>query len=115
RMPPKGPGLTRRQIALLRAWIDQGAIWPESARQPGRGSHWAYRPLARAALPAVKDRAAVRNPIDAFIQARLESAGLSPAPPADQRTLIRRLTFDLTGLPPTPAEVDAFLADGRPD
>jgi hypothetical protein len=115
RMPPKGAGLTRRQIALLRAWIDQGAAWPISARQPARGAHWAYRRLHRPALPAVKDRSSVLSPIDSFVQARLESAGLTAAPPADRRTLIRRLTFDLTGLPPTPAEVDAFLADGRPD
>jgi hypothetical protein len=115
RMPPKGAGLTRRQIALLRVWIDQGAIWPESARSPARGTHWAYRPLIRPALPSVKDRSALSNPIDAFIQARLEAANLSPAPPADRRTLIRRLTFDLTGLPPSPAEVEAFLADRRPD
>ncbi len=114
-MPPKGPGLTGRQVALLRSWIDQGAVWPESARQPSRGTHWAYRPLVRPALPAVRNRAAVANPIDAFVQSRLEAAGLTPAPPADRRTLIRRLTFDLTGLPPTPSEVDDFLADRRPD
>jgi hypothetical protein len=115
RMPPKGACLTARQIAILRAWIDQGADWPMSARQPERGTHWAYRPLVRPALPEIKDCSVVRNPIDAFVQSRLESADLSPAPPADRRTLIRRLTFDLTGLPPTPDDVVAFLADTRPD
>jgi hypothetical protein len=115
RMPPKGPGLSRRQIALLRAWIDQGAAWPASAPAPARSAHWAYRPLVRPALPAVKDRAAVRNPIDAFVQARLEAARLAPAPPADRRTLIRRLSYDLTGLPPAPEAIDAFLNDRSPD
>jgi hypothetical protein len=115
RMPPKGAGLTSRQIALVRAWIDQGAAWPIAARQPGRGAHWAYRPLVRPAVPSVEDRCLVLTPIDAFVQARLEPAHLEPAAPADRRTLIRRLTFDLTGLPPTPAEVDAFIADMRPD
>jgi cytochrome c553 len=114
RMPPQGKGLTRRQIALLRAWIDQGAAWPASAAGQPAGGHWAYRRLARPAVPAVKDRAALANPIDAFVQARLEAAHLSPAPPADRRTLIRRATYDLLGLPPSPAEVRAFLDDRRP-
>ena len=115
RMPPKGSALTPRQISLLRAWIDQGAVWPASSLPASGAGHWAYRPLTRPLIPRVKDRAAVRNPIDAFVQARLEAAGLSPAPAADRRTLIRRLTFDLVGLPPAPAEVDAFLADSSPD
>jgi hypothetical protein len=115
RMPPKGAGLTRRQIAVLRAWIDQGARWPESARAPSGDRHWAYRPLVRPEAPAVKDRERLSNPIDAFILASLEKAGLSPAPRAERRTLLRRATFDLLGLPPTPEEVEAFLADHRPD
>jgi hypothetical protein len=76
---------------------------------------WAFRPPSRPAVPVVKHRAWVRNPIDAFIAARLEKAGLDPAPEADRLTLIRRVTFDLTGLPPTPEEVDAFVQDQRPD
>jgi mono/diheme cytochrome c family protein len=115
RMPPKGPGLTPRQVAVLRAWIDQGASWPALADGPAKGAeHWAFRPLERPAVPALKRPGWARNPIDAFVLARLEAAGLAPAPPADWRTLLRRVTFDLTGLPPTPEEVDAFLADDRP-
>jgi mono/diheme cytochrome c family protein len=115
RMPPRGAPLTPRQIALLRAWIDQGAEWPTTARAAGAGAHWAYRPLVRPTVPEVQDRSRVRNPIDRFVQARLEAAGLAPAPPAERRALIRRLSFDLLGLPPAPEEVDAFLADARPD
>jgi hypothetical protein len=81
----------------------------------GPADHWAWKPPVRPAVPAVRDAGWVRNPIDAFILARLEQAGLRPAAPADRPTLIRRVTFDLTGLPPTPAEVDAFLADNSPD
>ncbi len=77
--------------------------------------HWAYKPIVRAPLPAVTDRAWVRNPIDAFILASLEEVGGKPSPEASRVALIRRLTFDLTGLPPTPAETTAFLADSRPD
>src|SRR5262245_32757780 len=76
---------------------------------------WAYRAPTRPELPAVKDRAWLRNPIDAFILAKLEAAGLRPAPEADRATLLRRVTFDLTGLPPTPEEMDAFVADRSPD
>src|SRR5262245_6829826 len=116
RMPPSGPGLTPRQVAVLRAWVDQGASWPDSAAALASTSgHWAYRPLVRPAVPAVQDRDGLLNPIDAFIQARLEAARLSPAPPAERRLLIRRLSFDLTGLPPAPQEVDAFVSDSRPD
>ncbi|HXG13215.1 MAG TPA: PSD1 and planctomycete cytochrome C domain-containing protein, partial [Gemmataceae bacterium] len=107
-MPPPTTGkkLTPEQIALVKQWIDQGAPW---------SSHWAFVPPQRPALPKVKDGAWPRNPIDHFILARLESEGLAPSPEADKVTLIRRVTLDLTGLPPSPAEVDAFLADPRPD
>jgi len=77
-------------------------------------SYWAFQPVKDPARPAVKDPALVRSPIDAFVLAKLEERGLTPAPPAEKRTLIRRVTFDLTGLPPSPAEIDAFLADDSP-
>src|SRR5262249_20748066 len=76
---------------------------------------WAFRPPVEPSVPRVKDPAWTRGPIDAFILERLEAKGLHPAPIADRATLIRRATFDLTGLPPTPEEVDAFVADARPD
>src|SRR5205807_2420261 len=106
-----GPPLSARQIALLRAWIDQGAPWPADATP----THWAYVKPLQPALPAVKGTARPRNPIDAFVLARLEQAGLAPSPEADRARLLRRVSLDLTGLPPTIAEVDAFLADPRPD
>ncbi len=102
---PMGGQLSEKQIATLRAWIEQGASWT---------THWAFVPPVRPAVPSVK-RGAISNPIDAFILARLEKEGLRPSPPADKVTLIRRVTLDLTGLPPTPAEVDGFLADHSTD
>lgn len=108
RMPPAKTGkkLTDAQVQLIRRWIEQGAEFK---------GHWSFIPPTRPALPAVKDAGWVRTPIDRFILARLEREGLRPSAVADRVTLIRRLTLDLTGLPPTPAEVDAFLADTRPD
>jgi mono/diheme cytochrome c family protein len=118
KMPPKGPALTTAEVGKLRAWIDAGAKWPAtSTAAAGRrtSSHWAFQPLARPALPAVKKNAWVRTPIDRFVLARLEKEGIAPSPEADRVTLLRRLSLDLTGLPPTPEEVDAFLADTRSD
>ena len=108
RMPPARAGrqLSRREVALLRRWIEQGAKWQK---------HWAFLPPRRPPLPRVKDARWPRNGIDAFVLARLEREGLAPAPEAERTTLLRRVTLDLTGLPPTPAEVDAFLADRAPD
>ena len=108
RMPPpdSGHALTERQIDLLRRWIDQGAKWD---------AHWAYVPPKRPELPAVRNASWVRNPIDQFILARLEKEGLQPSPEADRLTLLRRVTLDLTGLPPTSAEIDSFLSDTSPD
>jgi hypothetical protein len=104
--PPKsGKSLKPEQIAVLRQWIEQGAPW---------SSHWAFVPPKRPPLPKVGDASWPRNAIDAFILAKLEAAGLKPSPEADKATLIRRVTLDLTGLPPTPGEVDAFLADQSP-
>jgi hypothetical protein len=108
RMPPAYLGresLTPHEIALIRDWIAQGAKW-----EP----FWSFIPPKRPPLPAVKNSAWVRNPIDAFILSRLEREGLHPSPEAGKRILIRRVTLDLTGIPPTPAEVDAFLADNSP-
>nr|MDQ3011407.1 DUF1549 domain-containing protein [Acidobacteriota bacterium] len=107
-MPPPDSGhkLTDKQIELLKRWIDEGAQWNE---------HWAYQTPKRAELPQVANKAWVRNPIDAFVLARLEKEGLKPVPEADRATLLRRVSLDLTGLPPTPADVDAFLADKSPD
>ncbi len=108
-MPPpkaKKAPLTTEQIATLRRWIEQGATYE---------GHWAFLPLNSAPPPAVKDHAWVRNPIDQYILARLESEGIKPSPEADRPTLIRRLYLDLLGLLPTPEEVAAFVADPAPD
>jgi mono/diheme cytochrome c family protein len=104
RMPPPQAGttLTETQIGLIRKWIDQGARWER---------HWSFTPPQRPPVPAVRTEKWARNPIDHFVLARLEKEGLKPSPEAGRATLLRRLSFDLTGLPPTPAEVDAFLAD----
>ncbi len=107
RMPPvaSGPRLTDAQIATLRAWIAQGAKWQK---------HWAYLPPVRRPPPAVRNRSWPHNPVDRFVLARLESEGLRPSPEASMETWLRRVSLDLTGLPPTPAELDAFLADATP-
>jgi mono/diheme cytochrome c family protein len=116
-MPPKGDRLTAAQIALLRGWIDQGAKWPEGARSDTAPVWWSLRPLTRPALPRLGADAAawVHTPVDAFIVSRLREKGLAPAPQADRRTLVRRLFFDLTGLPPTPTQVEAFINDSASD
>jgi hypothetical protein len=114
RMPPKGERLTPEQVRILRAWIDQGAAWPDDAADPIK-QHWAFKPVARREAPDVETHGWARNPIDRFIAAKLHVAGLTPSPEADRATLLRRLKFDLLGLPPTPEEIDAFVADCRPD
>lgn len=108
RMPPRETGirLTPEQIAVLRRWIVEGAVYAE---------HWAFVKPARPALPPVHDRNWPRNGLDVFVLARMEQAGLRPNPEADRFTLLRRASLDLRGLPPTPAEVDAFAADSSPD
>ena len=117
-MPPKGKGepVTDNQLALLRAWIDGGAAWPDDGRDaaPSASAHWAFRPRVRTAAPSVNARHWLRNPIDAFVLARLEHEKISPAPEADRATLIRRLSLDLIGLPPRPEEVEQFLSDIDP-
>jgi hypothetical protein len=109
-MPARGKPLNRNEIELLRRWLDAGAVWPENVEL---ARHWAYVAPVRPALPEVRDASWTRNEIDYFILQRLDAEGLSPSPEADRATLIRRVYLDLIGLPPTPAEVDAFLADAR--
>jgi hypothetical protein len=114
---PMGGKLADGDIAKLRAWIDAGASWPDelSAKDTTISKHWAYRKPVRPAVPEVKDSAWARNAIDRFVLARLEKEGLKPSPEAAPETLLRRVYLDLIGLPPSPEEVDAFLADKRPD
>lgn len=112
-MPPRGGRLAPEQINVLRRWIAAGAPWGEAAE--GEHWHWAYRVPLRPNPPPVKDTIWPRNPIDHFILARLDAEGLAPSPEADRATLIRRVSLDLIGLPPTPDEVDAFAGDRRPD
>jgi hypothetical protein len=118
-MPPKGPRLAAAEVVRFKAWIDQGAKFPgedAGAAAGPKAAHWSFQPVKRPEVPAVRHPGpAVRNPIDAFILARLEKEGVEPSPEADRATLLRRLALDLTGLPPTPEETDAFLADRRPD
>ncbi|NQV25039.1 MAG: DUF1553 domain-containing protein [Rhodopirellula sp.] len=114
-MPPEGDRLTNDEISVLKLWIDQGADWPDSAAGGnGRPDHWSYQPITRPELPKVRDSKWIRNAIDAFVLARLESQKISPSPEADRYTLIRRLYLDLLGLPPQPDEVDAFVNDTSP-
>jgi hypothetical protein len=125
-MPPDGQ-LAPAEIAALEKWVAMGA--PDSRKpeeenntvapmgmsiEDGR-KFWSFQPVSNPPVPDVRERSWVRTPIDAFVLAKLEAAGLHPAPPADKRTLIRRVTFDLIGLPPSPEEIDAFLADDSTD
>ncbi|MBO0700955.1 MAG: PSD1 domain-containing protein, partial [Zavarzinella sp.] len=125
RMPPKQK-LSPDQVATLTSWVKMGAPWPEAKDvRPAADSEfkitaqdrefWSFRPVREPALPAVKDPGWVHTDIDRFVLAKLEEKGLKPVAPADKRTLIRRVTFDLVGLPPTPEEIDAFLADESPE
>ena len=110
-MPP-GTRLPDEDIETLREWIDSGALWPEGPAISATPSWWAFKKPSPQTVPVVKGAG---NPIDAFIRARLEKEGIRPAPEADRRTLLRRATFDLHGLPPTAEMMQAFLADQRPD
>ncbi|MBU6294456.1 MAG: DUF1549 domain-containing protein [Planctomycetes bacterium] len=120
KMPPKGK-LSDAAIKDLETWVRSGAKWPAGDKTPSAGgppdplearkAHWAFRPVADPSAPKVGKPEWVRDPLDAFVLARVEAAGLQPAPEAPKATYIRRVTFDLTGLPPTPEEIDAFLAD----
>ncbi|HVX64405.1 MAG TPA: PSD1 and planctomycete cytochrome C domain-containing protein [Pirellulales bacterium] len=131
-MPPEGK-LPEAELASLTAWIKMGAPWPPSAdgKSAGpaadaaqteaerfaaaRNSHWAFQPVHSPALPPVQNAAWCATPVDAFVLSQLEARGLSPSPRADRRTLLRRASFDLTGLPPTSAEIESFEHDDAPD
>jgi mono/diheme cytochrome c family protein len=117
RMPPEkeGPALTDKQIAVLRAWVDQGAKAPDEPVPEDPRKHWAFQVPRRPPLPKVADPAWSRNPIDAFVGAAHEKVGLRPRPPAAKETLLRRVFLDLIGLPPTRDELRAFLVDDAPD
>ncbi len=118
KMPPKQP-LSAKEIDLLRRWIDAGAAWQGPALSPPRPAEaqragrdwWSLQPIRRSVPPAVSRPAWIRTPIDAYILARLDKEGFVPSPQADRRTYIRRVTLDLTGLLPTPEEIDAFVRD----
>ncbi len=127
KMPPKdSERLSREQVRDFQAWVKMGAPDPRTAAAAPAAAkppinfaearkRWPFNAVVEPALPAVADAAWVRSPIDRFILAKLEEKRVRPAPDADPRTLLRRVTFDLTGLPPTPEEIDAFLADSSPD
>ncbi|HEV8606220.1 MAG TPA: DUF1549 domain-containing protein, partial [Tepidisphaeraceae bacterium] len=114
RMPLDHDSLTAEQIRIIETWIDQGALWPDRASVKVE-KHWAYIKPARPPLPKVQNEKWPRNPIDHFVLARLEKEGLTPSPESDRAHLIRRVSLDLTGLPPSPEEVTAFILDERPD
>jgi hypothetical protein len=120
-MPPAGPKLAAQEIAKVRTWIDQGATWPgaersENGKGPGSlrsSTHWSFQPIRKPAPPSVSTAEWVRSPIDAFILARLEQEKIALSPEASRSVLLRRLSLDLTGLPPTPQELDGFASDQR--
>ncbi len=124
KMPPDGKMKTD-DIATLTQWVKMGAPWPgakatvpqngEFQITPQQASFWSFKPVHKSAVPTVKSKWWVKSPIDAFIMQKLEAKGLKPSPPADRRTLIRRATYDLTGLPPVAADVDTFVNDTSPD
>ncbi len=125
RMPPKGK-LSESQVQVLTRWVREGAVWPESGTATvvsgktfrvteAQRRHWAYQPVKAVTPPAVRNTAWPRTDIDRFILAGLEAKGLQPTGPADRRTLVRRVTYNLTGLPPTAEELDSALNDPSPD
>ncbi len=125
-MPPPGK-LPDEQIAALTEWVKIGVPWPEASRQSpnsdskesfditGRAKHWSFQPVRATVPPSASQAEWPRTPVDRFLLSKLEAVGLKPALPADRRTLLRRVTFDLIGLPPTPEEIDAFVNDDAPD
>lgn len=122
KMPEKADKLPDDQIAALSEWVRMGMPWPEgeapkpTAKQVAANNHWSFQPVRKPEVPGIQDEKKwVQTPVDNFVLAKLQAAGVEPAPRADKRTLIRRATFDLTGLPPTTAEVEAFEKDNSPD
>jgi hypothetical protein len=126
-MPKKGK-LPAEQIAVLETWVKGGAPWPaDGTTGPGGAAekfdlqarakvHWSFQPIKRPLVSSIQSpQSKIQNPIDSFLMAKLSDSGLSLAPPADKRVLLRRVTFDLTGLPPTPEEIDSFLKDESPE
>jgi len=128
KMPPTGK-IAEEELKALTAWVEAGAVWPgaaavASAKGPEKSQRqvseeekkfWSFQPVKKPALPTVKDESWVKTPVDRFILAKLEEKGLKPAPPASKVALLRRVTYDLTGLPPTPEEIRAFLNDKSPN
>jgi len=120
KMPPVG-ALTKEEVSVLEEWVRRGIPWPEAAAptiaaaaikiSPDQRAFWSFQPVTNPALPAVKNEAWIRTPVDRFVLARLESQNLKPVPAADKRTWLRRITLDMLGLPPTPEEMDAFVGD----
>jgi hypothetical protein len=118
---PKGGKLKPAEIQALTDWVKAGAVWPETKAAvsnspvkvitPEQRAFWSFQPLKEPAIPAVKEKSWAKTNIDHFVLAKLEAKGMKPVAPADRRALIRRVTLDLTGLPPTPEEVDAFVSD----
>jgi len=126
-MPPKRK-LSEEHIAVLTEWVKAGLPWPAETRtaeqklsavqlaREHRQSHWAYQPVVRPPLPQIQNsKSRIQNSIDLFVGSKLEASGLTMSPEADRRTLVRRLNYDLTGMPPGPEDVDAFQADQSPD
>ena len=119
RMPPMGASLNDAEIEALKSWVAEGAVWP-AGLTIGKGgvrksSHWAFQPLWQGEPPLIQNAAWARNPIDRFVAAKLEKEGIAPSPEAAKQTLLRRVSLDLTGLPPKPEMMRRFLADARPD
>jgi cytochrome c553 len=121
-MPPKKKKLSDDEIRKLETWVKMGAPMPQGAAPPkvdriaeARAKHWAFKPVTKPSVPGVRNSRWIQSPIDNFVLAKLEQKNLSPAPAADRRTLIRRVTYDLIGLPPSASEVEAFVKDTSPD
>ncbi len=117
-MPPDDPRLSVDEVAILTQWVEEGAVWPkgvDTAELVDRTDHWSFKPVQNLVVPAVADSSWPRNEVDHFILARLEQAGLQPAPEAERVAWLRRVSFDLTGMPPSPEQVKTFINDRRGD